>query len=100
MFFELEARIAAGNGHAMATTFGIDFNEPEYPMVAQDEIALGAFELENNLITPAQLLQKKNKDLTIEQAQKIIDKNKEINGQGEQPQSIFGRIRTEATGTQ
>ena len=100
MFFELEARIAAANGHAMATTFGIDFNEPEYPMSIQDEVLKHQFALDNNLMTHAQILQKKNKDLTIEQAQAIIDKNRETNGQGQQPQSIFGRIRQEATATE
>ena len=99
--FDLEVRIAAANGHAMATSFGVDFNEPEYPMSIQDEVAKYQFALENNLITQAQILQKKNKDLTIQQAQKIIDENKEINGsEEEQPQSIFGRIRTEAQANQ
>tara|TARA_Y100000004_G_scaffold97144_1_gene108723 strand:- start:33621 stop:34979 length:1359 start_codon:yes stop_codon:yes gene_type:complete len=93
--FDLEARVAAANGHAMATSFGIDFNEPEYPMSAQDEVMKYGFAIQHNLVTPAQLLQKENKDLTIEQAQAIIDKNREINGQGQQPQSIFDRLRTE-----
>ena len=100
LFFELEARISAVNGHAMATNFAVDFNEPEYPMTIADEVAKSQFALENNLTTPAKLLQKHNKDLSIQQAQKIIDENKEINGQGEQPQSIFGRIRQEATEAQ
>ena len=100
LFFEMEARVSAANGHAMATTFGVDFNEPEYPMSAQDEVMKYGFALQHNLVTPAQLLQRENKDLTIEQAQKIIDENREINGQGQQPQSIFGRIRQEATEAQ
>ena len=100
MIFDLEVRVAAANGYAMASTFGIDFNEPEYPMTVQDEVAKYTFALENNLMTPAQILQTKNKDLSIQQAQKIIDQNKEINGsEEEQPQSIFGRIRQEATGS-
>ena len=100
VIFDLEVRVAAANGYAMASTFGIDFNEPEYPMTVQDEVAKYTFALANNLITPAQILQQKNKDLTIQQAQKIIDENKETNGsEEEQPQSIFGRIRQEATGS-
>ena len=99
--FELEARVAAAFGHSMASKFAVDFNEPEYPMSIQDEVMKYSFALENNLMTPAQILQTKNKDLSIEQAQKIIDENKETNGsEEEQPQSIFGRLRQEATNTQ
>tara|TARA_R110002020_G_scaffold10104_6_gene39178 strand:- start:472 stop:1848 length:1377 start_codon:yes stop_codon:yes gene_type:complete len=94
LFFELEARIAAANGHAMATKFGVDFNEPEYPMSIQDEVLKHQFAIDNNLMTHAQILQKKNKDLTIEQAQKIVDENRETNGKGkEEPkQRIFSRL--------
>ena len=85
-------------------TFKVDFSEPEYPMTAQDEIAKAQFALENNLTTPAQLLQKHNKDLSVEEAQKIIDKNEEINGKGKEQESkqsgsIFSRLRAGAQET-
>ena len=93
--YSLERDVALLYVLSLPNNFKVDFTEPEYPMTAQDEIAKAQFALEHNLTTPAQLLQKHNKDLTIEEAQKIIDENKEVNGNKEtekQGGSIFSRL--------
>jgi hypothetical protein len=52
--------------------------------------------LENNLITQKDLLLKYNKHLTEAEAEKLIAKNKEENGQGQeaeqQERSVFNRL--------
>ena len=76
--------------------FNIKFHEPEYPMSAQDQIATDTFMLQNNLTTQKDLLLKYNKELTEAEAEKIINENKEINGEGqeqqEQERSVFNRL--------
>ena len=92
-FYEIERVIAGFNGVNLPNTMGVNFNEPEFPQATQDEILMNTFMLENNLTTHAKLLQKYNKDLTLEQAQAIIDENKEANGAGkEQQQRLFNRL--------
>ena len=72
------------------------FNEPEYPMAVQDQIAMDGFMLQNNLITQKDLLLKYNKHLTDEEADNILNENKEVNGEGEQTEnqerSVFNRL--------
>ena len=93
-FFHVEQAIAAANGVSISGDLGLDFNEPEYPMTIQDQIQLDEFELKHNLTTEAGLMVKYNKDLTISEAQQIIDNNKDLNGQGQQQQSpIFSQLR-------
>ena len=98
--YDLEHTIALVNGFNLPFNFGIDFNEPEYPMMVQDEIALKTWLLENNLTTRAKLLMKYNKDLTPEQAEQEIKDNEKANGTKEQTGSIFNRVRNAATGTE
>ena len=75
---------------------GLRFNEPEYPMAVQDQIAMDGFMLQNNLITQKDLLLKYNKHLTDEEADNILNENKEVNGEGEQTEnqerSVFNRL--------
>ena len=94
-FFHVEQAIAAANGVSISGDLGLDFNEPEYPMTIQDQIQLDEFELKHNLTTEAGLMVKYNKDLTISEAQQIIDNNKDLNGQGQQQQQspIFSQLR-------
>ena len=65
-------------------------------MSAQDQIATDTFMLQNNLTTQKDLLLKYNKELTEAEAEKIINENKEINGEGqeqqEQERSVFNRL--------
>ena len=59
--------------------FKIDFAEIGIHKTIQDEQAEFEFNLKYNLTTPAEFLMNKNPDLTIEQAEKIIEKNKKDN---------------------
>ena len=94
--YDLERTIAQANELTLPFNFGVDFNEPEYPMNIPDEIAWNTWLLENNMSTRAKLLQKYNKDLTGIQADAEIIANEEINGrqkeEGRQG-SIFERLR-------
>jgi len=60
--------------------FKVDFSEVEYPMTTQDKIMLNEYKLKHNLVTEAQILADENKDISIEEAEKIIEDNKEKNG--------------------
>ena len=94
----METMIADYNGVKLPSTIGIDFNEPAYPNTIPDQLALDTWMLENDLITKPKLLKRYNDDLTIDQAKKIVEENKEENGQGQQQgtQGAFSRLR-EAT---
>ena len=95
--YDLERSIALANRFELPFNFGVDFNEPEYPMNIPDEISWNQWLLDNNLTTRAKLLQKYNKDLTDIQADAELIANGEINGRQEQPErqgSIFERLRS------
>ena len=101
--FDLEHTIALVNGFNLPYNFGVDFNEPEYPMMVQDEIAWNAWLLENNMTTRAKLLQKYNKDLNDYQAQAELKENEKLNGkptEQRQQGSIFERLRARTEETQ
>ena len=87
--YSVERAIAGYNGISLPSELKLDFIEPEYPKTVQDQISMENHALENNLVTQPQLLQKYNKDLTIEEAAEIVRANKQENEQ----QSIFERIR-------
>ena len=94
--YDLERTIALENEFNLPFNFGVDFNEPEYPMNIPDEISWNTWLLDNNLTTRAKLLQKYNKDLTSIQADAELIANGEINGREEEPErqgSIFERLR-------
>ena len=48
-------------------------------MTTQDKIMLNEYKLKHNLTTQAQLLAEENKDLTIEDAQRVIEENAQVN---------------------
>tara|TARA_R100000781_G_scaffold92275_2_gene57178 strand:+ start:526 stop:1902 length:1377 start_codon:yes stop_codon:yes gene_type:complete len=98
--YDLEQTIALVNGFNLPYDIGIDFNEPEYPMMVQDEIAWNTWQLENNMTTKAKLLIKYNKDLSPEQAEQELKENEAANGTKQQTGSIFNRIRNQNTGTE
>ena len=91
-FFEIEQTIAEYNGIDISGDFGVDFQEVEYPKTVQDQILKDEFDIKNNLTTRAKVMARENKDLTIKQAQKIIDENRRVNEQ-ENSQSIFTELR-------
>jgi hypothetical protein len=84
-WYDVERVIAEYNGISLPEEFGIDFQEVEYPKTIQDQIMKDQFDLQNNLTTHAKIMIRDNKDLTIEQAQSIIDDNKSVNGIQETP---------------
>lgn len=95
--YEVERAVAAAEGINLPDEFAVDFNEPNYPLTAGDQINIEKWELEQGITTPAQLLMKRNNELSIEEAQAIIDQNKETNGRPEQQEqtnrgSILGRV--------
>ena len=91
-FYNVEKAIAEYNGISLADEFGVDFEEVEYPKTVQDQILKDEFDIQNNLVTRAKIMVRDNKDLTIEQAQKIIDENRGVNEQ-EGNESIFTQFR-------
>ena len=91
-FYKVERAIAGYNGISLPEEFGVDFEEVEYPKTIQDQIMKDQFDLEENLITRAKIMIRDNKDLTLKQAQKIIDENESVNEQRNQ-QSIFTQFR-------
>jgi len=94
-FYNVERVIAGYNGINLPEDFGIDFEEVEYPTTVQDLILKDEFSLNHNLTTRAKIMVRDNKDLTIEQAQEIIDANRQTN-ENESQQSIFAQFRQEA----
>ncbi|MBT5990990.1 MAG: hypothetical protein HOG71_09040 [Bacteroidetes bacterium] len=93
-FYDVERVIAEYNGIPLSEEFGVDFEEVEYPTTVQDQILKDQFDLEQNLITRAKIMVRNNKDLTINQAQEVIDENRKTN-ESESQQSIFAQFRQE-----
>ena len=94
-FYDVEKAIASYNGISLSEDFGVDFEEVEYPTTVQDQILKDQFDLEQNLTTRAKMMIRDNKDLTIEQAQDVINANRQTN-ESESSQSIFAQFRQEA----
>ena len=86
--YEVEKAIAKSNNVSLPAKFGIDFNEPEYPKTVQDQILWDNHRLQLNLVTEAELLVEYNKDLTLQEAQKLIDQNKAKNKELPQSQEV------------
>ena len=78
-FYRVERIIAEYNGISLPEQFGVDFEEIDYPKTVQDQILKDQFDIQNNLTTRAKIMVRDNKDLTVEQAQMIIDGNKAVN---------------------
>ncbi len=94
-FYSVERVIAGYNNINLPEEFGIDFEEVEYPTTIQDQILKDEFDLNQNLTTRAKIMVRDNKDLTVEQAQEIINGNRQANEQ-ESQQSIFAQFNQEA----
>ena len=80
-FYKVEYALSLANnlGLPEVSQFKVDFSEVEYPMTTQDKIMLNEYKLKHNLTTQAQLLAEENKDLSIGEAQQIIEANKSVN---------------------
>jgi len=85
--YAVEKAIASYNNISLPDELSLDFNEPEYPKTVQDQILLDEHRLKHGLANNAQLLVEYNQDLTIEEAQTIIESNKNLN-EGFQPQEL------------
>tara|TARA_R100000329_G_scaffold69840_1_gene61074 strand:- start:907 stop:2205 length:1299 start_codon:yes stop_codon:yes gene_type:complete len=94
-FYDVERVIAGYNGISLPEEFGVDFEEVEYPKTVQDQIMKDEFDIKNNLLTRAKIMVRDNKDLSIEQAQAIIDENRRVNEQ-ESNDTIFNQLRQQA----
>lgn len=73
--YQIERKIAQSLGIAMPDALKLDFNEPEYPMTVQDQIALDNHRLNLGLVNKAELMVEYNKDLTIEEANAKLKEN-------------------------
>jgi len=80
-FYKVEYALSEINslGLPQPSEFKVDFAEVEYPMTTQDKIMLNEYKLKHNLTTQAQLLAEENKDLSVDDAKRIIDENKSVN---------------------
>ena len=80
-FYKVEYALSQTNnlGLPEPSSFKVDFAEVEYPMTTQDKIMLNEYKLKHNLTTQGELLAEENKDLSIEDARRIIQENKSIN---------------------
>jgi hypothetical protein len=80
-FYKVEYALSQMNslGLPEISQFKVDFSEVEYPMTTPDKIMLNEYKLKHNLTTQAQLLAEENKDLSIEDAARVIEDNMQIN---------------------
>jgi len=79
--YDIEKVLASSFGVNLPNNLKIDFNEPEYPMTVQDQIAHDMHRLNLGLISKAELMVEYNKDLSIQEASIKLQQN-----QLEQPQ--------------
>ena len=75
--YQIERKIASTFNISMPQGLKLDFNEPEYPMTVQDQIAIDNHRLNLGLISKAELMVEYNKDLTLEEAKAKLEENKE-----------------------
>jgi len=75
--YHIERKIAQSFNIGMPNKLKLDFNEPDYPMTVQDQIALDNHRLSLGLISKAELMVEYNKDLTIEEASAKLQENQE-----------------------
>ena len=80
-WYDVERVIAEYNGILLPEEFGVDFQEVEYPKTIQDQIMRDEFDLKNNLTTHAKIMVRDNQDLSLNQAQAIIEDNKSVNNE-------------------
>ena len=76
--YQIERNIARTLNIGLPEGLKIDFNEPEYPMTIQDQIALDNHRLSLGLMSKAELMVEYNKDLTIEEANAKLTANQAL----------------------
>jgi hypothetical protein len=80
--YDIEKILASSFGVNLPNNLKIDFNEPEYPMTVQDQIALDMHRLNLGLISKAELMVEYNKDLSIQEASIKLQQNELEQPQG------------------
>ena len=80
--YDVEKVLASSFGVNLPNELKIDFNEPEYPMTVQDQIALDMHRLNLGLINRAELMVEYNKDLSIQEASIKLQQNELEQPQG------------------
>ena len=78
-FFIVEKAVGQANNINLPNKFGVNFVEPEYPQSIQDQIAWNTYRLSNNLTTRPKLLNEINTDLSLEEAEQIVNANAVVN---------------------
>jgi hypothetical protein len=78
--YEIEKAHAKINNLSLPESFGIDFIEMEYPTSIAEQIQRDDWDLKNGQTTLAKIMVRENKDLSLEEAQKIIEENLATNG--------------------
>ena len=73
--YQIERKIAKTFNISMPEGLKLDFNEPEYPMTIQDQIALDNHRLNLGLVNKAELMVEYNKDLTLDEANAKLKAN-------------------------
>ena len=74
--YQIERNIARTFNIGLPQGLKLDFNEPEYPMTVQDQIALDNHRLNLGLVNKAELMVEYNKDLTLDEANAKLKENK------------------------
>jgi hypothetical protein len=74
-FFEIERLLAEQSNVSIGKDFGVDFIEVEYPVSTQEKIMRDDWDLQNGQTTLAKIMVRDNKDLSLEEAQRIIEEN-------------------------
>ena len=74
--YEVEKAVAKFNNINLPDKFDVNFEEPYYPRAVGDQIMLDNWKLERGHITDAEIMVRDNRDLSIKQAEKIIEANK------------------------
>ena len=74
--YQIERNIARTFNIGLPEGLKLDFNEPEYPMTVQDQIALDNHRLNLGLVNKAELMVEYNKDLTLDEANAKLKENK------------------------
>ena len=73
--YQIERKIARTFNIGLPQGLKLDFNEPEYPMTVQDQIALDNHRLNLGLVNKAELMVEYNKDLTLDEANAKLREN-------------------------
>ena len=79
--YKLEKDIASFNNISIPNDLSVEFEEFDYPLSVQDQIAKEQFDLDKGFTTREELLQKRKGDISLEEAKaRLNDSVEESNG--------------------